>query len=143
MKALFVSVIASLALSCLAIGQTVEQQLTKLENDWANAEVKKDFPVFVRIMSDDFTNTDPEGNVSSKTQAIAAAKSGEDVITSLHLSDLKVRVYGDAAVVTYVADAKETFKGRNVGGRSQWTDTWIKRGDSWQCVASHGSKISK
>ena len=143
MKTLAIAVSVALAVSCVAVGQTVEQQLKKLENEWAEAEVKKNYAVFDRVMSDDFTNTDPSGNVSTKSESIASSKSGDEVVSSMELSDMTVRVYGDAAVVTYVANAKETFKGQDVSGQSRWTDTWVKRGASWKCVASHGSKISK
>jgi ketosteroid isomerase-like protein len=120
----------------------VEQQLKKLEMQWADAEVRKDVAVLDRLLADDFTNTVPEGKVFTKAQFMADFKSGEDVSTSQVLSDMKVRVYGDTAVVTYVEQAKETYKGRDISGTSRWTDTWVKRGGSWQCVASHGSKVA-
>jgi hypothetical protein len=42
MKSLCIAATAALAVSCLAFGQTVEQQLTKLENDFNDAFEKKD-----------------------------------------------------------------------------------------------------
>jgi ketosteroid isomerase-like protein len=126
----------------LATAQSAEQQLKKLEMQWADAGVKKDLAVIDRLLADDFITTDPEGEVFTKTEEIAFLESGEDIVSSAALSDIKVRVYGDAAVVTYVYKAKETLKGRDVSGTSRWTDTWVKRGGSWQCAASHGSMIA-
>lgn len=137
-----IAVVLALSVSCLATGQSLEQELKKLENQWSDATVKKDFAALDRIMADDFTNTSPEGGLSTKAQFIASVKSGEDVLSSFALSDIKVRVYGDTAVVTYVIKAKETFKGRDVSGTSRDTDTWVKRGGSWQCVASHSSMVA-
>jgi len=57
--------------------------------------------------------------------------------------EMKARVYGDAAVVTYRWTSKETFKGQDISGQSRWTDTWVKRAGRWQCVASHGSRIAQ
>jgi ketosteroid isomerase-like protein len=142
MKISTIPVVLALCIPCLSAAQSVEQQLKKLEMQWANAGVKKELAVIDRLLADDFITTDPEGEVFTRAEEIAFLKSGEDVVSSAALSDIKVRVYGDAAVVTYVYKAKEAFKGRDVSGTQRWTDTWVKRAGSWQCVASHGSKVA-
>ena len=142
MKLSTIAVVLALCIPCLATAQSVEQQLKKLEMQWADAEVKKDVAVLDRLLADDFTNIDYEGDLFTKAQVMADLKSGEDVVSSYAYSDMKVRVYGDAAVVTYVSKQKETYKGRDVSGTSRWTDTWVKRGSSWQCVAAHGSRVA-
>ena len=126
-----------------AIGQVAERQLTKLEREWNDAEVKKDFALIDRVLADDYTDTQPEGGIVTKAQTLASLKSGEDVITSCALSNMKVRVYGDAAVVLYLYDVKEKFQGKDVSGSYQITDTWVKRQGAWLLVASHASRISK
>ena len=142
MKISTIAVVLALCIPCFATAQSVEPQLKKLEMQWADAEVKKDIAVLDRLLADDFTNTFDEGNLATKAQYMAAEKSGEDVVSSYAYSDMKVRVYGDSAVVTYVAKLKEMFKGRDVSGTSRWTDTWVKHGGSWQCVAAHGSRVA-
>ena len=93
-------------------------------------------------MSDDFTWTSPWGEVWTKAQDLALVKSGEDAITSWVLADMKVRVYGNTAVVTGRNTVKETYKGEDVGGQNRWTHTWIKLAGCWQCVAGHSSEIA-
>jgi ketosteroid isomerase-like protein len=121
----------------------VEQELIKLENEWADAWVKRDVAFFDRIMADDYTWTSPWGDVSTKAQDLALVKSGQDVVKSWVLADMKVRVYGDAAVVTGRDTVKETYKGEDVSGQHRWTHTWIKRAGRWQCVAAHSSEITQ
>ena len=116
--------------------------MKRLEDDFNDAMMKKDLTVLGRVMSDDFTNVGYDGSLFTKPQLIGYVKSGEYVVTSGRLSDVKVRAYGDAAVATYVFSSKETFKGQEVGGTSRWTDTWVKHGSSWQLVASHGCKVA-
>lgn len=142
MKISTIPVVFALWIPFLVTAQSVEQQVKKLEIQYADAGVKKDVAVLDRVLADDFTETDPDGFVHTKGEEMASLKSGEDVIFSYAYGDMKVRVYGDTAVVTYVDKQKETFKGQDVSGTSRWTDTWIKRGGSWQCVASHGSKVA-
>jgi hypothetical protein len=137
-----IAVVLTLCIPCLASAQSVEQQLKKLEMQYADAGVKKDVAVLDRVLADDFAETAPDGVVYTKAEEMASLKSGEDVIFSYLYSDMKVRVYGDTAVVTYLDKQKETFKGRDISGTSRWTDTWVKHGGSWQCVASHGSMVA-
>jgi len=87
--------------------------------------------------------TDPEGNVSTKAQEIAFFKSGEFAVTSCVHHELKVRVYGDAAVVTGRSTVKETYKGKDFSPQLRWTDTWVKSAGRWQCVAGHSSEIAQ
>lgn len=118
----------------------VEQELIKLENEWADAWVKSDVAFFDRIIADDYTWTSPEGIAWTKAQDLALVKSGKVVIASWVLAEMKARVYGDAAVVTGLGTVKETYKGEDVSGQYRWTHTWVKRAGRWQCVAGHSSE---
>jgi len=120
---------------------SAEQELLKLEQDWANANVKADVAFLERILAEDWVFTDPEGVVWTKAQSLAVLKSGEDVVSSTVPDDMKARVYGDAAVVTGRNTTKETLKGKDISGLYRWTDTWIKKAGRWQCVATHASMI--
>jgi len=122
---------------------SAEQELIKLENEWAEAWVKSDVAFYNRITVDDYTWTSPWGMVFTKAIDLALLKSGDDVIKSWVLADMKVRVYGDAAVVTGRDTIKETYKGKDVSGQHQWTHTWIKLAGHWQCVAGHSSEIAQ
>lgn len=118
------------------------QELIKLENEWAEAWVRRDVAFFDRIEADDYTWSSPWG-VWTKAQDLEEVKSGDSVITSWVLADIKVRVYGDAAVVTGRATIKETHQGEDWSRQERWTDTWVKRDGRWQCVAGHSSEIAQ
>ncbi len=77
----------------------------------------------------------------NKTQTLARIKG--DKWDASELSDMKVAVYGGAAVVTGVWAGKGTSEGKSVNSHERWTDTWITRHGKWQCVASHASQIKK
>ena len=138
-------VVLAFGVGILAQTQTesVEQELIRLENAWADAWVKRDFAFFDRIMADDFTWTSPWGEVFTKTHNLALVKSGRDVIASWVLAEMKVRVYGDAAVVSGFDTVKETYKGEDVSGQNRFTHTWVKLAGRWQCAAAHSSEIAQ
>ncbi len=122
---------------------SVEQELMKLEQDWAKAYVQHDLVVLGRIEADEITYTDPDGAVMTKTQDLEDVKSGAFVAASFVVDEMKVNVYGDAAVITGRSTIKAQYKGKDGSGQFRWTDTWIRRAGLWQCVASHASKIAE
>jgi len=79
----------------------------------------------------------------TKADDLELIKSGDSVITSWVKDEMKVRVYGDAAVVTGRDTIKETYKGKDTSDQYRFTDTWVKRAGRWQCVAAHSSVIAK
>jgi ketosteroid isomerase-like protein len=121
--------------------ESTEQELIKLEKGWADAVVKKDLAFLDQILADDFTQGNWDGTSQTKAQVLSALKSDDYVASSQVLSDVKVRVYGDAAVGTGLNTSKEKSMGKDTSGQYRWTDTWIKRDGRWQCVAGHGSRV--
>ena len=122
--------------------ETAEQELLKLEQEWTNADLKADWATMDRILAEDYVLTDRDGEVSTKAQCEAFMRSGEDKILTFVMDDLKVRVYGDAAVVTLRTMIKETYKGEEISDVCRITNTWIKKAGRWQCVATHSSRIA-
>jgi len=57
--------------------------------------------------------------------------------------DFRVRVYGDAAVVTLRIAEKSKSKGKDISGQVRVTDTFIKLAGRWQVVAEHASRIAQ
>jgi ketosteroid isomerase-like protein len=122
---------------------SVEQELIKLENEWGDAVLKKDIAFLERIYAEGFIFTDEDGVVWTGAQDIANLKSGDYVYTSFVSDNMKVHVYGDTAIVFGRNTIKGQYKGKDISGQSQWTDTWIKRSGRWQCVATHSSRIAQ
>ena len=138
-----VGLVFGVAILAKAQTESAEQELINLENGWAKSVVELDLAFMERILADDYLATDPEGNVYTKAQDIASLKSGEFVVTSCVHHEMKVRVYGDAAVVTGRTTYKGSYKGKDFVDDVRWTDTWVKSSGRWQCVAGHSSEIAQ
>ena len=123
--------------------ESVEQELIKLENGWIDALVNHDWAFIDGILADDYTTTDSDGIIATKAQEMAILKSGEEAITSAVADDFRVRVYGDAAVVTFRWTYKGQVRGKESLGEERYTDTWVKLAGRWQCVAIHASRIAQ
>jgi ketosteroid isomerase-like protein len=122
---------------------SVEDQINKFEEEWANGAMKGDTSVIERLEADDIISTDPSGKVTDKQQDVQALKSGELKFETVKLSDMKVRVYGNTAVATGTNMVKGSYKGQDISGSYRFTDTWVKRNGKWQAVASQATKITE
>jgi ketosteroid isomerase-like protein len=122
---------------------SAEQELIKRENAWSEATLKGDGAALQEIFADEYLDTDQDGVTWNKSQDVANVTSGAFKLASYKLDDLKVHVYGRAAVVTGLNTIKATFKGKDVSGAYRFTDVFVKRGGRWQCVATQGTLVAK
>jgi ketosteroid isomerase-like protein len=126
-----------------AAAGSVEEQIKKLEQDWAQAAIKDGAAGVEKYEADDILSVDPSGRVTDKAQDKKDFTSGDLKFQSMEVSDLKVRAYGNAAVATGVNTLKGTYKGQDISAKYRFTDTWVKRNGKWQVVASQGTKIQQ
>lgn len=118
--------------------ENVEQILTKMERDWADAILKKDFVTIERILAEDFIFTGSDGKALTRNQINEDLRSGEWSPESITYENLKVRVYGDTAVVTLLQNEISKTKGKDSSGRFRFMDVFVKRNGLWQIVAEQG-----
>lgn len=121
---------------------SAKQALVQVEHDWANALVKGDVGTWSRCVANDWIGTTPEGNMVTKAGAYADLKAGLVVRELFRLDDLKVRVYGDVAIVFGLETEKSNIHGKDMSGQYRFTDVFVKRDGRWQAVASHLSRVS-
>ena len=123
-------------------GPSVEDQLKKMEKDRAAAVVKGDVATLEKLTSEDYTFINANGQLSDKATTMNGIKTGNIKLTANEISDLKVRVYGNTAVVTGKSDAKGTIGGRELKGLVLFTRVYVKKNGRWQSVAFQQTAIS-
>jgi ketosteroid isomerase-like protein len=126
----------------VAWAASAEEELKKLETDRAAAVVKGDVATLEKQTSDDYSLINMNGQMSDKSQMVSAFKSGQTKLTSDELSDMKVRVYGNTAVITGKADVKGTLGGKDATGQIMFTRVYVKKGGQWQSVAFQQTRVS-
>ena len=92
--------------------------------------------------SDDYTFINANGEMSDKAQMLNSFKTGQTKLSSDDLSDLRVRVYGNTAVVTGKADVKGTVLGQPAPGPILFTRVYVKKYGRWQSVAFQQTKVA-
>jgi ketosteroid isomerase-like protein len=122
----------------------VEGKVQQLEHDLANAEIKGDSAAVERLEAADYVFTGPDGMVTGRQDDINDLKTGNFKVEAVDLDELKVRVYGDAAVVTGKATLKNcNYHGKDISGPYRYTDVWAEVNGKWQLVAGQASALAK
>ena len=119
----------------------VEQTLMRMEQNFVDALVKGDAAGLEHALADTFTFTAPDGSTQTKAEWIADVRNGALKMVSSQNDDMKVRQYGDAAVVTYRSTDHGTYKDKDISGQYRWTDVFVKHNGQWQVVSTQGTSI--
>lgn len=145
--ALVVCTALCLSSSALAQGKKsaggAEDQIKALLNESREATLKGDSSYLEKNASEDYSRVGPDGKRVSKSDWVSAIKNGDVKVESIETSDVKVRIYGNAAVATYAADVKGTNKGQDISGHNQITRVFVKQGGKWQEVAFQSTHASQ
>ena len=129
--------------------QQVASEIEALERAWSTAFLNHDTATIASILADDYVGIDGRGVVSDKSYEIEEAKApaagappGTYIVLSETLSDVRVRLYGDAAVLTAINTARISDRGEEEMVRYRRTTVYVRRNGKWQCVTFHGSRIN-
>src|SRR5215475_577176 len=119
----------------------IHKQLEALEEQWRQAIISNNVTEMDHLLADDYIGISANGTVETKAQALAQRKAGTVQIKSLDLNDLKVRVYGDTAVVTSKADLEGTNGQSDISGNYRYTRVYNRRLGQWKIVSFEASRI--
>ncbi|MBD9470309.1 nuclear transport factor 2 family protein [Pseudoxanthomonas sp. PXM01] len=157
-RALAIATLIALAfpLSPHVFGQVADQQssdtttakyIQALANELASAIVRRDVAAMEQLLADDYMDVNPDGVVSSRAQFIAEynnppAATNEFEAAEFGESGLKVRVYGDVAVLT----GRSIWRGHTAEGYA-FTGTLVssmvavKENGQWKIATTHSSSV--
>ncbi len=134
--------IASLLLASTALPAQEKSDaatVRALELKWTESYRQHNIEILSSLLSDEFVITVEDGSVYSKAGYIShSADSGVHVQVA-DMSDLKVRMHGDTAIVTGSYHEKGESNSKPYEYHDRFTDVWIKTAGKWQVVASHYS----
>lgn len=144
-------ILAILAVQALLLGasawpesaarESVEQRLTRWEEELPNMVLRHDTEAIRRLMADDFVGYDRAGRRLTQADVMAQTTSTQMEYDFLRHEDIQVRVFGKAAVATAITAVKGRYQGRETGGRFRFTHVWVERRGRWQIVAAQTTTL--
>jgi ketosteroid isomerase-like protein len=75
-------------------------EIVALEQQWCQAQLHDDVSAMDKLLSDDFVGITVAGEIVTKAQQLDRMRERKVAITALDLSDIKVKLIGQIAVVT-------------------------------------------
>jgi ketosteroid isomerase-like protein len=114
-----------------------------MENAWEAAVGKHDVATVEGFLAADFTGVSSKNKFIGRSDMLNEFKGDKDTYKSAKNEKLNVKMYGNnVAVVT--GRARETGTGKDGKAFDRtflFTDTWMMRSGTWQCIASQVAKI--
>lgn len=131
---------AGLVMAVLAIGlsaargEDAASDVKALDAKLTEAFKTHDVKMFEKHTDDDYILIDPRGGTHNKTKYLEHLTKGSPKFKDLKETDVKVRVFGDTAVVTGLLQVKGKFEDKEVSPEYRWTRVYNKKGNEWRCV---------
>ncbi|HWY21705.1 MAG TPA: nuclear transport factor 2 family protein [Candidatus Acidoferrum sp.] len=115
------------------------EYIRSMELKWTESYKQRQVAMLSSLLADDFVITIEDGNTYSKTGYISHSAEPGTRVEVAEMSDLKVRMHGNTAIVTGAYHERGESNGKRYEYHDRLTDVWMKVGGKWQVVASHYS----
>jgi ketosteroid isomerase-like protein len=114
-----------------------------MELKWTESYRQHSIDILSSLLAEDFVITVEDGNMYSKAGYISHTADSSVHVDVAEMSDLKIRMHGDTAIVTGAYHEKGVSAGKPYEYHDRLTDVWQKVGGKWQVIASHYSVPTK
>lgn len=121
---------------------SVTQKLTRIMLEMAKASIRGDVAFFDNVLADEVIYTTINGEVKNKAEVLDDYRKHTITFHSHVFDDIRVRLYGDMAIVTNRATAVSTYQGKPRRSVTRNTRTFIRREGNWQVVAFQSTRIA-
>ena len=121
----------------------MEEELVKVEEEFANAIVKNNPDEIRQFVGDDWIIINADGGIIDRERFLEVIKSGTLTHEMMESEDIRVRVYGDSAVVSALTRSKGKFMGHEFTTHERSTDVFVRRDGRWRCVLTQLTAFTK
>jgi hypothetical protein len=132
-----VTLFAALA---VCLGADTPESVQEAAAGWTQGAVKQDTAALQRFLADDLQYAHAGGQTQTKEQYIAAVTKGPARYESFTFSDVNVRFYGKAAILTGFVDVK--MVGRD-NFRVRTLQVYTNNNGQWQMAAHQSTRVGK
>ena len=120
----------------------VADDVKAAENEWLTGITKNDFRKLDHVLADDLVYLHSTGVMDSKASYVKSLQSGKQKYVSGKINDLKIRVYGQTAVLNGDANFEFVTDGKPGKAHLKYTHVFVKGGKGWQLVSHQSLKVA-
>ena len=110
-----------------------------LELKWTESYKQRSIDILSSLLAEEFVITVEDGNVYSKAGYISHTADSKVRVDVAEMSDLKVRIHGNTAIVTGSYHEKGDSEGKPYEYHDRLTDVWVKDDGRWQAIRRHST----
>ena len=122
--------------------EAAESKIIALEKAWNQAYKFRDKKALTEILHDSVILIDDDGSLQSRAAFLAGVDAALPTDQQqAEPESMSVLVFGDVAIATGVFRRTTMKNGRSFLERERFVDTWIRRGDSWVCIAASATPV--
>jgi ketosteroid isomerase-like protein len=126
----------------LAQKHETRHEIDQLEDKWRDAILACDPQALDTLLADDYMAITPAGTLQSRDEALQNLRTRRVHITSLTITDRKVRFYGTTAVVTSLATIEGVNAEGPVTGDYRYTHVYVRDAQGvWKIVSVEASHV--
>lgn len=118
------------------------RQIMQIEQQWRAALLRQDAQGLALLLNQDYVGISANGAIQTRADTLNQIHSGALRITQLTLSEQKVRLFHQTAVVTSVAELHGTDDNTPLDGRYRYTHVYVRdTGGRWTIASFEASKV--
>ncbi len=103
----------------------MQEDVLRREQELAQAMVKNDAEAVGRLLTDDWIIVDPDGGIIERARFLAVIQSGALTHEMMESDDMRVRIYGNTAIVTALTTTNGRFNGHAFSTQERATDVFV------------------
>lgn len=123
--------------------EELKQQFQKIEDHFNNAVISNQVDEIKKCITTDWVLVDSQGGIIPQERFFSVLEQGLLSHSTMTKEVLRVKVYGNIALVTGRGQNTGTWQGQPLEADEWITDVYKKETDRWLCVLTHLTPVKK
>jgi ketosteroid isomerase-like protein len=108
---------------------------------WDEAMVSNDAEAIGRFMADEWVIVGTDGGTTDKRTFLEQVRTGRLRHDTMTTADIRVRLYGDVAILLATGVSAGMFQGRRFHEHERQSNVFVRTNGAWRCVLTHLSRL--
>lgn len=123
--------------------EQLKQHFQEIEDNFNKAIVSNNVTEIKKCISDDWVLVDSQGGIIPQKRFFQVIEQGLLSHSSMNKEILRVKVYGNIALVTGRGQNTGIWQGKPMEADEWVTDVYKKENDNWICVLTHLTPVKE
>ncbi len=125
----------------LAVAQDASTAVLAAQDARFAATIKADTAALAAMMSDDLTYTHSSGVTETKAEFLDGIRTGRYAYRSIESKDRRVRLHGDAAIVSGTAHIVVEPGGKRIEIDLHFSELYVRQGGAWRMALWQATRL--